>query len=118
MKSYLGAMEVARQGIKAGDWVHFFPENTRCEPGLRGTQKFNLGPFQLAIQENVPIVPLVFIDTDRSWPKGKAGIAFREPIVVKSLPEINPKDFATAVDLMRETKRQIDAVLDQYYHDS
>jgi 1-acyl-sn-glycerol-3-phosphate acyltransferase len=117
VENYVLAVDKARAGLAAGDWVHFFVENTRCTRGFYGTQKFSLGAFQLAMQMGVPIVPIVFIHTDKSWPKGVNGICFREKNRVLTLPEINPAEFSSPITLMQETKRRIDVCLREH-HDS
>jgi 1-acyl-sn-glycerol-3-phosphate acyltransferase len=109
--SYCRAMDLAEKGLRRKDVVHIFPEMTRCPEGFRGTQDFHLAPFRMAQRANVPLVPIVFIDTDRAWSKGHAGLRFRTPLLVKSLKAIDPGRFATAADLRRHVKRAIDLEL-------
>jgi len=110
-QSYWEAMETAAQALRDGDTVHVFPEMTRCEPGDPGTGDFHLAPFKLSLQTGVPLVPIVFVGTDRTWPKGTFGLAFRQPIEVKSLAPLSPKDFPSADALRAETKSRIEAYL-------
>jgi len=113
-ESYLKALEMAEQGLRQGDWVHIFPEGGRCPEGFSGTQRFQLSVFHLAKRTQVSVVPVVFIDTDLCWPKGKTVIRFRQLVKVKSLPPIDPNQFDSAKALMNETQRQINQTLEQH----
>ncbi|HNV85762.1 MAG TPA: lysophospholipid acyltransferase family protein [Candidatus Omnitrophota bacterium] len=53
--------EKARQYLRAGVSMLFFPEGTRSSDGQ--VQAFRWGPFRLAIEERVPIVPIVITGT-------------------------------------------------------
>lgn len=108
LESYFAALEVARRGLKAGDVIHIFPESTRCDMGYKGVQRFNPGAFQLAMQEKVKIIPLVFANTDRAWPKGKLRLSFRQKVVVESLTIIDPAQFTSIQALLETTKARIE----------
>ncbi len=94
--SYQKAMEKVGEAVREGDPVHLFPEMTRSPEGFRGVQPFQLAPFHILLKEKVKVVPIVFRDTDRSWPKGKVGISFRRPIHVRTLEPIDPTEFESA----------------------
>lgn len=53
--------------LKKGISVIFFPEGTRSTSGL--LLPFNDGPFQLAIRESVPVLPLVVDGTGAALPR-------------------------------------------------
>jgi 1-acyl-sn-glycerol-3-phosphate acyltransferase len=108
---FLRAMRKVESGLRAGDKVHVFPEYTRCPPGFRGTQKFSLAPFQVAMAAGVRVVPVVFHGTDATWPKGRYSLAWRRPIRVTSLRPLYARDFASARDLRRVVQERIDAAL-------
>jgi 1-acyl-sn-glycerol-3-phosphate acyltransferase len=108
---FLRAMRQVESGLRAGDTLHVFPEYTRCPPGLAGTQKFSLAPFQVAKAVGVRVVPIVFRDTDRVWPKGLYSLSWRRPVRVVSLDPLHPDDFDSARSLMRAAKERIDAEL-------
>lgn len=110
-ESYLKAMIPVARGLNAGDRVHVFPENTRCPPGHKGTQRFALAPFQTAIREKIQIVPIVFSGTDKVWPKGRYGINPRARVVVRSLEPIDAGRYENAKDLMNDVRARIDATL-------
>jgi 1-acyl-sn-glycerol-3-phosphate acyltransferase len=111
ISSYWQAMETIRLGLQAHDAIHVFPEMTRCEPGFQGTQEFQLAPFHVAFQEKIPVVPIGFWGTDRAWPKGKTGLAFRQPVVVRSLEPLDPNQFESAAALAQEARLRIEAFL-------
>jgi 1-acyl-sn-glycerol-3-phosphate acyltransferase len=109
--SYAAALERARKGLRAGDIVHVFPEATRCPVGFKGVQRFIPGIFQIAMQEGVSIIPIVFKNTDLVWPKGSLRFAFRQPIAAVTLDPINPRDFSSIQNLLTETKARIEQKL-------
>jgi 1-acyl-sn-glycerol-3-phosphate acyltransferase len=109
--AFFAAMDIVRGRLRAGQTVHIFPEMTRCAPGYQGTLSFSSAPFSAALQENVPVIPIVFRDTDAAWPKGTFGLSFRQPIEAKALEPILPGQFTTADALRTEAKRRIDEAL-------
>lgn len=61
MISGLGALKACAEKLKSGANLLIFPEGTRSKtaPIMR---PFKQGPFKLAIENKVPIVPVVFLD--------------------------------------------------------
>src|SRR5262249_21907204 len=108
---FLHAMDEVRTRLKAGKRVHIFPELTRCPPGFAGLQAFSAAPFLAAIQEDAWIMPVAISGTDDVWPKGRAELTFRSPIVARSLPLMRAREFATADALRNEVHRQLGQVL-------
>ncbi|MBC7692409.1 MAG: 1-acyl-sn-glycerol-3-phosphate acyltransferase [Methylotenera sp.] len=111
LQSFVSGMDMVRKRLSEGERVHIFPELARCNPGLQGTRSFVLAPFHAAIQEQVPVVPIVISGTDSVWPRGLARIHFRRPIQVLTLKPILPGEFQSAEQLRDEVKRRIDEVL-------
>ncbi|HMN68169.1 MAG TPA: lysophospholipid acyltransferase family protein [Bdellovibrionales bacterium] len=101
------AMETVRQRLREGETVHIFPEMTRCEKNFASVNPFVAAPFFVAMQEGATIVPLVFKNTDRVWPKGEVGLHFREKVEARTLPAVNARDFASAESLRNEVHRRI-----------
>lgn len=68
----------------------FFPEGHRSRDGNLG--RFYSGAFKLAVEANVPVVPLCISGTDQLLPPGTFLMA---PATVRlhALPAINPADF-------------------------
>ncbi|MCK4777740.1 MAG: 1-acyl-sn-glycerol-3-phosphate acyltransferase, partial [Actinomycetia bacterium] len=63
------AYEEAREVLKKGDTFLIFAEGTRSEDGH--LQKFRKGAFKLAIEADVPIVPVIIKNTFYYLPKHK-----------------------------------------------
>lgn len=106
--SYLKALETAKCAVTENDPVHIFPEMTRCEAGFPGVQPFNLAPFKMIREAGVPLIPIVFCDTDRAWPKGKNALSFRRKVKVRALPPLFPKDYPDAESLRQAAWEKID----------
>ena len=65
-KSAQALLQCARY-LRQGCSVVFFPEGTRSRDGQ--VLPFNEGPFQLAIRERVPVLPLVVEGTGDALPR-------------------------------------------------
>lgn len=111
VSSYLKGLETAKKALREGDPVHIFPEMTRCDLGFKGVQAFHLAPFRMIHEMNVPLIPIVFQDTDRIWPKGKNAISFRQKARAYSLPAISPRDYPNAESLRQAVWNQIQTAL-------
>src|SRR5271165_4421947 len=79
------ALRVLQRGLH----MLIFPEGTRSEDGR--LLPFKKGPFHLAMESGVPVVPVTLLGTYECWPKGRfashAGattVVFQPPICVKS----------------------------------
>ena len=60
-KSYKGmnyAYEAMREVVKENKWLHAFPE-AACWPYFPGIRSFRTGLFKLAMEENLPVLPMV-----------------------------------------------------------
>jgi len=98
------AVEVLKRGLN----MVIFPEGTRSRDGRM--LPFKKGPFYLAVDSGVPVVPVSMVNTFQIWPKGHfyikpltARVVFHEPL--------NPQDFATRDDLMNAVRDKIASVL-------
>lgn len=94
MISGAGALKECGEKLNNGANLLIFPEGTRSKTAPK-MQPFKSGPFKLAIQHQVPIVPLLFLDNYKrleggnTW-KGKAGpglsrVVVLDPISTKGL---------------------------------
>ncbi|MDY0005024.1 MAG: lysophospholipid acyltransferase family protein [Polyangia bacterium] len=104
------SMEEAARRIAAGTTVVFFPEGTRTKDGQ--LQSFKTGGFRLALQAQVPILPVSIAGTGsmlppgswRFWP-GHIRMAVGTPIPTLGRPA---SDYPR---LMQETRESIEAGL-------
>ena len=66
--SHQQALEESRAILKSGISMLFFPEGTRSTTGE--PKKFKIGAFKLAIEENLPILPVVLTGSAKLMRKG------------------------------------------------
>ena len=66
------AWEKAKEIIRGGEWVGIFPEGTRStEENGFALGEFKTGAVRLAIEMDVPIVPMAVVGSRNALPKGK-----------------------------------------------
>jgi 1-acyl-sn-glycerol-3-phosphate acyltransferase len=94
------AVEVLKRGLN----MVIFPEGTRSRDGR--LLPFKKGPFYLAIDSGVSVVPVSMVNTFQIWPKGHFYIKPLTARVVFHRP-LNPRDFATRDDLMNAVRNKI-----------
>jgi 1-acyl-sn-glycerol-3-phosphate acyltransferase len=94
------AADVLRSGVSMTIW----PEGTRSRDGR--LLPFKKGPFHLAIESGVPIVPITLVGTHEIWPKdefvvhpGTATVIFHDPI--------DPAAFASQEDLINAVRERM-----------
>ncbi len=102
------AGDVLRSGISMTIW----PEGTRSRDGR--LLPFKKGPFYLAMESGVPIVPITVVGTHGIWPKGEfavhpgtATVIFHEPI--------DPAAFSAQEDLIEAVRERIRSGLPEKY---
>jgi 1-acyl-sn-glycerol-3-phosphate acyltransferase len=104
-------LECARY-LRRGCSVVFFPEGTRSPDG--SVLPFNDGPFQLAIREQVPILPLAVCGSGRALPRDTWMFGTTQTITLKILPAV-PVDGFTIKETgnLRDRVRQqiVDVIL-------
>lgn len=81
----------AAEAIRAGTTVIVFPEGTRSPKGNLRT--FKSGPFHLALEAQVPIIPVTVSGSQRITPKGElrvhggvVKIVYGKPIATRGVP--------------------------------
>jgi 1-acyl-sn-glycerol-3-phosphate acyltransferase len=104
-KAFLQAVRCVREGCS----VVFFPEGTRSPDGEVGP--FNDGPFQLALREQVPVLPLVLEGSGaalplNSWLFGGAHDIYLRVLEPVEIEGWNAKQSAVLRDAVRQ--RMID----------
>ncbi len=102
------AADVMRKGLN----MTIFPEGTRSPDGK--LLPFKKGPFYLAMESGIPIVPVTIVGTHEIWPKGRFRIAPGVATVVFHEP-IYPTHFEDRDALMEAVRKQIESALPQPY---
>ena len=100
-----------RNVLEHGCPVMFFPEGTRSRDGK--VHRFNIGPFALAIREQVPVLPLAIDGTQDALPKHSW--KFKEPdapMRLKVFPMVETTGL-TADDAEALKDRVRDQIIDQ-----
>ena len=96
--------EAVRQGLNMTIYV----EGKRSFDGK--LLPFKKGPFYLAMECGVPVVPVTISGTHYVWPKGRFAIKPAEVEVIFHDP-IEPRNFGSRDDLMEKVRRAIDSGL-------
>lgn len=99
-KSIKQMMQDCRDWLNKGSSIMIFPEGTRSADGELG--EFRTGPFKLAIDSNVPVVPIVVDGTYKILPKDAKTLTFRSDITVRILPAIQPGEYDNNLRLLRD----------------
>src|ERR1700729_4442939 len=104
IESVRAAKQVVQQGLN----MTIFVEGRRSFDGK--LLPFKKGPFYLAMECGVPVVPITITGTYGVMPKGRFAI---KPgmVTVKFHPPIEPKDFGTREALMEKVRAVIDSGL-------
>ncbi len=85
-----------------------FPEGTRSTDGR--LLPFKKGPFHLAMEAGVPVVPVTLLGTYECWPKGQFASHAGTATVVFH-PPIDPSEFADREALMAAVRNAIASAL-------
>lgn len=114
MVSGAGALKECAEKLKQGADLLIFPEGTRSKQAPK-MRPFKAGPFKLAIDSQVPLVPVVFLDNYKrleggnTW-FGKCGPGFSRMIVLDpiSTKGLEKKDIPA---VMEEAFQKIETCL-------
>ena len=105
------AIESVREGVavlRQGLHMLIYPEGTRSPDGR--LRPFKKGPFHLAIESGVPVIPLTILGTYEAWPKHR--FALKPGIVtVVYHPSIDPKNYDDRDHLMATVRDSIASAL-------
>jgi 1-acyl-sn-glycerol-3-phosphate acyltransferase len=102
----IAALRSAAEIVRAGTSLVVFPEGTRSTDGC--VQTFKKGPFVLAKEARVPVVPVAISGASAVVPKGRLGVR-PGTIRVAIGPAVDPAEFPAKDDLLREVRRRIAA---------
>ncbi|MGM0563285.1 MAG: lysophospholipid acyltransferase family protein [Pseudomonadota bacterium] len=107
------ALQGAREKLTGGTSVFFFPEGTR-HGGGNDLKPFKKGAFRMAIDLQLPLLPVTLVGADRVMPAGSLDLMpgrirmiFHEPIDTRGM---SPEDVES---LMAEARHRIAAPLGQ-----
>ncbi len=104
----IAAVREAKKVIDQGISMTIFPEGKRSFDGK--LLPFKRGPFYLAMECGLPIVPITLVGTHEAMPKGRFAITPGTVTVIFHDP-INPRQFGEKETLMQAVRRSIDSGL-------
>jgi 1-acyl-sn-glycerol-3-phosphate acyltransferase len=104
IESVHAAEEVLRRGLN----MVIFPEGTRSTDGR--LLPFKKGPFHMALEAEVAIIPVTLLGTYECWPKGTWKIRPGKVTVIFH-PPIEPSGFADREGLMMAVRHAIASAL-------
>jgi 1-acyl-sn-glycerol-3-phosphate acyltransferase len=108
VESVKKAIEVLRSGMS----MMAYPEGTRSRDGK--LLPFKKGPFHLAMDSGIPVVPVTIIGAHEVWPKGRFRIRPGK-ITIVFHPTMDPQEFASREELMQAVWAKIDGALPEQY---
>jgi 1-acyl-sn-glycerol-3-phosphate acyltransferase len=110
----LTSMREAVRVLQSGMGMLVFPEGTRSSDGK--LLPFKPGPFHLAMNAGVPVIPITIVGSREAWPKGKMRLRAGE-IVVHFHEPIDPRGFARKGELLEAVRAAIHGGLPEQYRD-
>ena len=108
----IDAVAEARKVIEKGINMTIYVEGKRSFDGK--LLPFKKGPFYLAIECGVPVIPMTIVGTHHAMPKGRFAIKPGKVQVIFHDP-IEPKDFVGRDQLMEKVRAVIDSGLPEEY---
>jgi 1-acyl-sn-glycerol-3-phosphate acyltransferase len=104
----IASVREAEEIIRRGHHMVVFPEGTRSRDGR--LLPFKKGPFYMAMETEVPIVPITLLGTETLLPKGKM---LAKPGEVKVIfhPPVDPKNYGDRDALVAAIRQQIASAL-------
>jgi len=114
-RSALESVREAARVLRSGLAMLVFPEGTRSRDGK--LLPFKKGPFHLAMEAGVPVVPVTIVGSRDAWRKGSMSMHSGEVVVNFHAP-IDPRQFANKEELVAAVRTAIHAGLPEQYRDS
>ncbi len=85
-------MQEIKKNIERGSSIMMFPEGTRNKRE-KELLPFKEGAFAMALQNKVPIIPVVLYGTGRTIPKGKLLIQRKQKIIMQIMDPVSYESF-------------------------
>jgi 1-acyl-sn-glycerol-3-phosphate acyltransferase len=95
--------------LEEGISIMIFPEGTRTLDGSVGP--FKNGAFRLAMDQQVPIQPMVLHGGYEAMPTGSWQFGLHQNFVIQILPRVYPDDYESISELRNEVRAQIISTL-------
>ena len=111
LKSIKEMMATCRKWLNQGASIMIFPEGTRSLDGEM--LEFRDGPFKLASDCKVPVIPIVIDGTHGCLPKGTLMLNFVGDIKVRVLDPVNPEDFPSVKKFRDYVREEMATKLDE-----
>ena len=111
IESIQEAIEVLRQGLH----MVIYPEGTRSSDGR--LLPFKKGPFHLAMDSGISVVPVTLLGTYESWPKPSFAMR-RGTATVVFHPPVAPRDYSDRDALLQAVRATIAGALPPERRDS
>ncbi len=108
VEAAIASVQTAVEVLKTGVHMTIFPEGTRSPEGR--LLPFKRGPFYLASESGLPIVPVTISGTETMMPKGSSVIHPGTATLTFHAP-VDPKQFADKDDLIAVVRAAIASVL-------
>lgn len=105
------AIESVREGVevlRTGLNMLIYPEGTRTSDGK--LLPFKKGPFHLAMESGVPVLPMTILGTYEAWPKHRFALKGGTVTIVYH-PAIDPTNYAGREELMTAVRESIASAL-------
>ena len=106
--SAISSLKKAQDVLASGVNMTVFPEGTRSKTG--DLLPFKKGPFYMALESDVSVVPMTVLGTREIWPKGRFAIKPGTATVVFHSP-IDPKQYPERDALVDAVRRAIASVM-------
>ncbi len=110
--SHAQAMAQSAEWLRRGVSMLFFPEGTRSTSGVMG--RFKTGAFRLAQAENVGIIPIALIGTNRLM-KARSLVPRKAHVIIQVLPMVRQGSEESLEQFADRCKDIIQSSLDEAY---
>ena len=104
----IASVREAEAVVRKGHDMMVYPEGTRSRDGR--LLPFKKGPFYMAMETGVPIVPITLLGTETLMPKGKFFVTPGEATIIYHEP-VDPKQFSDRDELVNAVRDAIASAL-------